>query len=244
MKIMAIGGGGMKGRKVRGIEARLAELTGKRRPTALFIPTASGDNPEYTERFHRFYGGAMGCRTEALELFRNRPSGRRIEEIITNADLIYVGGGNTYRMIKLWRKLGVDRMLRKAGERGTVLSGASAGAICWYRHGHSDSRYKPDRAWDYIRVGGLGFLKGMYCPHYHSEKREASFHAMVLRYGGVWIACDDDAAIETAGDGYRIVTSRRGAKAYRVYGSRGEIVRERLNETKKHLPLEELLKKP
>jgi len=100
------------------------------------------------------------------------PSAREIERKILSADIIYVGGGNTLYMMRVWRRLGVERLLRTAYEEGIVLAGISAGAICWFDSGHSDSMsfYNP-RDWQYINVKGLGLIKGVHCPHYNSMTR-------------------------------------------------------------------------
>ena len=139
-RIVVIGGGQLRRLETLPIDRRIVELAGRKRPGALFIPTASGDPEEYIHSFHDVYGRRLRCRTDVLTLTRNRPAPREIAAVIRRADLVYVGGGNTYRMMRIWRRLGVDRLLREAAGRGTVLSGLSAGAICWFRIGHSDSR--------------------------------------------------------------------------------------------------------
>jgi len=240
-RIVAVGGGGLRRRATLRIDAEVVRLTGKKRPRVLFVPTATGDDDAYTEAFVRRYAGQLGCRVEVLRLFKARPGRRRRSELILGSDLVYVGGGNTFRMVRLWRRLGVDRLLRRAAEQGIVLAGTSAGGICWFRHGHSDSRCKPGRDWDYIRVGGLGLVDALFCPHYHEEKREASLDRMLRRRGGVAVACDRDAAIEIVGKRWRVITSTRAARAYKLFRRRGEVVRQRLAADGSFRPLCELL---
>lgn len=139
-KIVAIGGGDLKTLQTAEIDERIIELTGKTQPKALFIPTASGDAEGYIENFHKSYGQHFGCITKTLNLIQNPPTLETITELILCSDLIYVGGGNTYRMMKIWRRLGLDKILAEAASRGIILSGLSAGAICWFKFGHSDSR--------------------------------------------------------------------------------------------------------
>jgi peptidase E len=106
-------------------------------------------------------------------LFLSREASKeRVREKIFSTDVIYVGGGNTPHMMRIWRRRGVDRLLLSAYKRGTVLSGISAGAICWFESGHSDSMsfYNP-RKWEYINVKGLGLIKGIHCPHYNGRIR-------------------------------------------------------------------------
>lgn len=242
-RIVAIGGGEMKESETLRIDTHIVELTGKRKPEALFIPTASGDSEEYIEAaFEGIYGRRLGCNTSALRLVQNPPSRREMSALVLNSDLIYVGGGNTYRMMRIWRRLGLDTILKKAASRGIVMSGLSAGAICWFRYGHSDSRsFSGKEKWRYIRISGLGIIDALFCPHYHAEKREASLAQMMAKYGGLALACDNSAAIEIAGDTYRVVTSSRNAKAYRVFKHKGGVVTERLRARKQHAPLEHLL---
>ena len=96
-----------------------------------------------------------------LFLIKEQPSREQIRTKISSADIIHVGGGNTLLMMRIWRRLGVDHLLEAAYQDGTVLAGISAGSICWFDSGHSDSMsfYNP-RKWKYINVRGLGLLKG------------------------------------------------------------------------------------
>ena len=227
--IVAIGGGSLQTGETGAIDRQILRRTGRRKPRALFIPTASSDDLEYRRNFRRAYGRRLGCRTDELLLLGRTPPPKEIARKIREADLIYVGGGNTLKMMRRWRHLGVDRHLRRAHRRGTVLCGLSAGCLCWFDWGHSDSMafYHP-RDWDYIRVRGLGLIPGTGCPHYDAEKRDADFEAMIARVGGVGIAIDNCAALEVSGARWRVLTSRRGAGVYRVTRRRGRIETERL----------------
>ncbi|MBN2583272.1 MAG: Type 1 glutamine amidotransferase-like domain-containing protein, partial [Planctomycetes bacterium] len=189
-------------------------LTGKRKPRALFIPTASGDAERYVETFEAVYGKRLGCRVETLRLLTAPPSRREMNRMIAAADLVYVGGGNTLRMMRRWRVTGADRALIAAAKRGTVMSGLSAGAICWFAYGNSDSRaFSGKESWSHIRVRGLGLVPLLYCPHYDSEKRHKPLRAMVAAHGGPAVACDDCTALEISGDSYRILSARKGQQA-------------------------------
>lgn len=134
--IVVIGGGSIKDLETFHLDKRVVGHTGKKCPKALFIPTASSDSKEYAEAFHEVYGGKLGCETEALYLLSDPPSKKELRKKILDADLIYVGGGNTLKMMKRWRHLGVDQLLKVAYRKGTVLAGISAGGICWF-----DGRY-------------------------------------------------------------------------------------------------------
>ena len=243
-KIVAIGGGEIKERETAAIDERVIELTGKSRPKALFIPTASSDAPGYIDTFEAYYGGHLGCETRSLKLTENPPGFDEMSTLVLDSDLVYVGGGNTYRMMKLWRRLGLDAVLAEAASRGIVLSGLSAGAICWFRYGHSDSRsFSSNPEWNYIRVRGLGFINAMYCPHYHFEGRETSFSEMIAKRGGIGIACDNNAAIEIVGEQYRILTSASTGKAYKCFKRNGNAVIVALSQNSEYTPLADLLKR-
>ena len=128
--IVGIGGGDMAALETLELEERVVELTGETSPKALFIPTASYDSVERWEAFKGLYGGRLGCRTEVLYLLNRDPGRDELEDRILSADLIYVGGGNTLKMMRRWRRLGVDALLREAHDRGIVLAGRSAVINC------------------------------------------------------------------------------------------------------------------
>lgn len=240
MKIVGIGGGEIKDRETLKIDRFIVNLAGKATPKALFIPTASGDAEGYCDTFDRIYGKLLGCKTDHLLLLRNQPSYKTIEKKILSADIIYVGGGNSLRMMKCWRQLGVDKLLKAAGARGTILSGLSAGAICWHEWGHSDSLSFSGRSdWPYIKVRGLGFaiplrsiasasrgltscVPGIFCPHLDVEKRRKPFAAMVAEHNWVGIACDNRATVFYDGASATCITSRKTAKTY-IYQPDGSV---------------------
>ena len=196
MDIVAIGGGEIRSRETLPIDKFIVDLAGKKSPKALFVPTASSDAKGYCNTFDEIYGKELGCRTEHLLLLNRHKNRSQIQEMILGADIIYVGGGNTLRMMKLWRKLGVNRHIDTASQQGTILSGISAGAICWHQWGHSDSRsFSGTSEWSYMRVKGLGFRPGIFCPHLDEEQRHKPFSKMIQRHGGLGIACDNNAAI-------------------------------------------------
>jgi dipeptidase E len=227
--IVAIGGGDLTAAGTTAIDREIIRLSGRKHPTALFVPTASADSETYARRFVDHFGGFLKCKTEVLRLVHDAPARREIVARIFSADIIYVGGGNTLAMMRLWRRLGVDRLLRTAYDQGIVLSGISAGAICWFDSGHSDSMsfYDPQN-WKYINVKGLGLLRGIHCPHYNGVTRgvprRRNFQEMIRRIGGTGIAIENHCAIEFL-DGrlYRVIPAKPNARAYRVRRS-GEVV--------------------
>jgi dipeptidase E len=232
--IVAIGGGDIRRRGTAPIDREIIRLSGKKRPRLLFIPTASSDSERYWNHVRDYFGGFLRCRTDVLFLIKERPSRATIRDKIRSADIIYVGGGNTLMMMRLWRRLGVDQMLRTAYRSGTVLCGISAGSICWFESGHSDSMsfYDP-KHWEYINVRGLGLISGMHCPHYDGRTRgvprRKDFKQMIRRTRAVGIAVENNCAVVFVdGRFYRVITSKPRAKAYRVYRNGTDVVSERI----------------
>jgi len=240
--VVAVGGG----RRTLPIDREIVRLANKKNPNLLLIPTASSDSEQYWTRAQQYYGKFLKCKTDVLFLIKERTSSGQIEKKISSADIIYVPGGNTLLMMRVWRRLGVDRCLRVAYESGTVLAGMSAGAICWFDSGHSDSMsfYQP-RKWKYINVRGLGLLKGIHCPHFNSMTlgvpRRCHFQEMILKTGGIGIAIENNCAIEFIDEQfYKVISSRSYANAYRVRKSRGKVVVEKLPQTNRLVPIESL----
>ena len=243
--IVAIGGGDVSTLATQLIDAEIIALSGSPRPNALFIPTASSDSVENWEGFDKAYRGSYGCDTDVLYLLGNAPSPESISDKIDWADIIYVGGGNTLKMMRRWRLLGVDVMLLTAYARGAVLCGVSAGAICWFDRGHSDSMsfYSPD-GWSYIAVTGMGLLSGLACPHYNGDTggipRRQDFHEMLRRKGGNGLAIDNDCAVAFTEVGYRVVAAMPESGAYSLYTHRGQVVERRLPITSEYQPTDTL----
>ena len=107
-KIVAIGGGDLRTLETLAIDKEVVLLSGKVRPRALFIPTASSDSHEYWEAFDSAYGNNLGCKTDVLYLLGARPDKEELEEKVLESDIIYVGGGNTLKMMRRWRLLQVE----------------------------------------------------------------------------------------------------------------------------------------
>lgn len=239
-KIVAIGGGEITKGETLAIDKRIIQLSGKKSPKVLFIPTASSDSESYCSDFKQYYGNKLGCKVSFLYLSRNKNSKQEIKSLILNSDVIYVGGGNTLKMMKLWRKIGVDRLLKKALNNGTVLCGISAGAICWFEGGHSDSMsfYNPEK-WKYINVTGLGFLKGIMCPHYNSATygipRKNKFREMISQINNIGIAIEDRSAIEFINDTFRVIDSDKSFGAYKVYKNMGKVFSDEIRKSSPRL---------
>jgi peptidase E len=183
------------------------------RPKVCFVPTASGDAPGYVERFLAAFG-PRPCEPAVLHLFRRELDDDGLRALLLSQDVVYVGGGNTANLLAVWRAHGVDRLLREAWDRGTLLCGISAGANCWAEGSHTDSfgplTHLPD---------GLGLLPGSVCPHYDSEPgRPSSYRSAVARHAlpAGWAVEDGVGALFTDGRLTDAVTRAQGARLYRV----------------------------
>lgn len=246
MKLIAIGGGeiGRPGYPIetRKIDEEIIRLSGKIHPTLLFIPTASGDSESYYQLVENYFGKRLGCKTDVLYLIKEKPARSEIERKLSEVDIIYVGGGNTLRMLKAWRRCGVDKLLKKAAKDGKILCGVSAGAICWFRYGNSDAmRFGPRKSKRLVRLRGLNLINSMVCPHYNFEKnRRPSLRRMIQREGGLAIALENCSALEVINNKYRVITSSRRAKAYRLYRSNGKVIEETLPTDNTFRSLEQL----
>ena len=156
-----------------------------------FVPTASGDSRDYIERFEAAFEGR--AQTHVLSLFGQSPWDFQDPAMLLGMDLIYVGGGSTANLLSLWRRHGVDELMKTAAAGGTILAGISAGANCWFDASSTDS-FGPLAPLN----DGLGFLRGSACPHFHGEPgREESFLGWITdgSLPAPGIAIDDHAAV-------------------------------------------------
>ena len=191
------------------LDRYILEQTGQDRPRVCFVPTASGDADSYAEKFHAAFS-KLSCEPSHLTFFRRTEPD--LESFVLAQDVIYVGGGNTRSLLAVWRDWGLDTILHKAWQSGVVLAGVSAGAICWFQQGVTDSVGGELRALDC-----LGFLPGSCCPHYDGEAdRRPTYHRLLLT-GQIspGLALDDSAAAHFEGtDLKQVVASKPGAKGY------------------------------
>jgi peptidase E len=205
-----IAGGGYGTRFIR----YLAELTGKPRPRLCFLPTAAADSPSSIISWFRNCA-PLNVEASVQEVFIASPRQTRSwEEVFLSVDGIVVSGGNTLNQQAIWKAQGIDIVLRQAWDRGIVLGGASAGSLCWFEEGTTDSRPK-----ELTIVQCLGFLKGSHSPHYDGEPARRPLYQKLIASGAMkpGHACDNDAGIYFEGDEpKRFVATRAGAKVYYV----------------------------
>ncbi len=206
------------------VAERVIDLTGQAAAdtVVLYLGTASYDRSEpRTRQAARF--GALGCVVEPLEVATRTPPTEHVVDLIGRADVVVASGGNTLFAVDRWRQLGIDRLLRDAIDRGVVLCGGSAGAICWFDGGHSDSMDPTSyldavpaddpraTTWRYIRVDGLGVMPGLLCPHFdrtqsNGVRRADDFERIMLEHGGeTGLGLDEWAGLVVDGGSYEVV---------------------------------------
>ena len=206
--IFAIGGGGFSPL----LDRYSLNLTGKTAPKVCFLPTASGDAETYIDNFYAAFRG-LGAHCSHLSLTRYNQSDPAAH--LLGQDMIYVGGGNAFQMLLVWRAHGIDKVLRQAWNQGIVLTGLSAGSICWFSGATTDSWGLPLR----VLNDGLGFLPGSHSPHYDSEiERRVIYERLIATddlSGG--IAIDDHCGVLFRGEQLiESVCSVAGKGAYQV----------------------------
>jgi peptidase E len=193
--------------------------TGKPCPRVCFIGTAHGDNEAGRLRFYSGFS-QFNCRPTHLPLFARTP--RDLDSFVLENDAIFVGGGNTRSLLAVWRDWGLDLILKKAWQQGIILGGASAGSICWFDHGITDSIDGPLTA-----LKGLGFLAGSNCPHYDSEAQRRPTYQRLVGRGSVspgWAADDGVGLHFINGELHSAVSSRPKAKAFRIEANKKRAV--------------------
>lgn len=220
-KIFAWGGGTDKP-----ILNHLIKLTGKPRPKVCFVPTATGDSPASVIQWYNLVEG-LSLQPYVMRVFINSYTTKEsFEETLMQMDAVVVGGGNTLNMMAIWKAQGIDLALRKAYEAGIVMSGASAGSLCWFTSGTTDSRPK-----ELSRVDCLGWLNYSHCPHYNVEEfRRPLYHKMILaKELSPGYACDNQSGIYFENETLvQCVSSVTGRKSYFVDLQNGQVVEREL----------------
>ena len=227
-RILAIGGGGFLMEDAPSpIDRHIVSLTGKARPRVCFLATPSGDLPEHIDKFHVTYSN-LGCETSHLAFFRQRDSrslpANDFRSSLLEQDVIYVGGGNTKSALAVWRDWQLDSVLRTAWESGRVLlAGMSAGAMCWFEAGLTDSFWEPAMR----PLPCLGLLPGGCAVHYSSSPNRRETLQAAHRAATIppCVAIDDDAAVLYIDTAIASVYSwSAGATAYRTDCQNGAVV--------------------
>lgn len=169
-QIIAMGGGGFSDQPDNLLlDEYILLQANKPKPKVLFLPTAGGDHEDYIAKFYRSYN-RLNCIPTHLSLSKKTIPFKKLEKLVLSQDVIFVGGGSPRFLMQVWRKCGMDKIIRKAWKQGIILSGMSAGAICWYVDGFKNPK---DDIWQ--RIACMRFLEGSFCPHYdkRGELRKA-----------------------------------------------------------------------
>jgi dipeptidase E len=205
-----------------------ASLTGKTTPRLCFLPTASADSAANIVNWYQTCAD-LNVKPFAQRMFINSYEQKQsFEEVLLSMDGIVVGGGNTLNMMAIWKAQGIDQILKTAWDRGIVLGGGSAGSLCWFEHGTTDSRPK-----EITKVDCLGFLKGSHCPHFDSEpSRRPRYHAYIKsKEFKPGYAVDDRAAIYFEDNEVKkVVAINADSNAYYVYEEGGEVREKKLDK--------------
>jgi dipeptidase E len=222
-QIIALGGGGFSMEPENlALDSYILARARRKRPKVCFLPTATGDSSRYIAGFYTAFT-QLNCQPAHLSLFDRTPD---LKALIGEQDVIYVGGGNTKSMLAVWREWELPELLREAWQGGTILAGISAGAMCWFEQGLTDSF-----SGRYALLECLGFLNGSCCPHYDGEaQRRPTYHELLLNGEALaGYAIEDGAALHFVGEDLRrVVSSRPQAKAYKLWVQAGEVMEDAL----------------
>jgi peptidase E len=201
------------------IVEHIISLTGKTAPKICLLPTASGDPEDQISRFRRSFG-SRGCEVSDISLFRLGANPIDVSAHLMKQDAIYVGGGSLVNLVAVWRPHGIAELIEECLQRGVMVVGQSAGAMCWFEAGITSSSGRPEPA------EGLGLLKGSLCVHYHRDpERRARYlaevgGAMPAGYG----ADDQTGLLFQDGELREAFTAREGAGVWKVTeGERGGV---------------------
>lgn len=201
-----LGGGGFSTESDPELDKYVLASARSPRPRICLIPTGTGDSSTYISKFERRYS-VLACETFVLSLFR--PHTNAIDEFLLSMDVIYVGGGNTRSMLAVWREWGLIESLLRANSQGCLISGVSAGLICWFESGITDSE-----GCRLTSLQGIGAIAGVACPHFDSEpaRRDALERFLPKCSSLVAYGVPDGVALEFNGSSLiRAVSCRAGA---------------------------------
>ena len=195
--IVPIGGGEISLSSTIEIDKYIVSLVNKETKKVLFIPTASGDMPSYIERFTNLYK-ELGCEVDTLLLSKTE-NDNLIRSKIFSSDIIYIGGGNTARMMRIFKRTHVNEYLKLAYEKGIILTGLSAGAMAYFTNGYSDSNRSTNPEASLCLVKCLDLIPYCFCPHYNEDERK-SFDEFVVKKGFNGLALEDNVALVVTDD--------------------------------------------
>ncbi len=223
--IIAIGGGEIKNKTTleidRFVAERLKRHAGEKRANCLFIGTASHDSMPYFNSFRKTYTSVFDIKVDVALTVYGEMNMEHIAEKFERTDGLYIGGGDTVFMLEHWKKTGLDKMVLKAYEDGKIISGLSAGAICWFSDMYTDYEIMRGESSDYVLKKGLNVLKGTMCPHF--DDREKDFIPSMIKNNIESAYCVENDCAILFEDGKLVNSISSGKKAYEVFNKNGEI---------------------
>jgi len=221
-QIIAIGGHGMNTLYQENLKLHqyILKASKKQNPKIAFLGTATGDESSYISSFYSSFS-SLDCKPSHLSLFEINQLDYK--EYLLSQDIIYVGGGNTFNMLKIWEGWKIDKLLKTCYQKGIILAGSSAGSICWFLSGNSDSFSQLEL----YPIKALGFLPYSHSPHYDGEKTRRKNYQNLIKKGDLedgW-AMDNYAGIHFIDEKpYKKFSSKEGSKVYFVEKKATEVV--------------------
>ena len=224
--IICIGGGELKSKETLRIDGYIADLAkkhaGEKRAYGLFIPTASHDSMPYFNSFRKTYTSVFDIKADVALTVYGEMDMSKIREKFQKADFIYVGGGDTVFMLEHWKKTGLLDLILDAYERGVILCGLSAGAICWFETMYTDSESIVSET-GYALYPGLNLIKGIISPHY--DLRMLDFDKIIAYNRTSAIGLENNSAVLIE-DGKIVCSMNGGGNAYRLQADGTEVRKE------------------
>ena len=223
--IVAIGGGEIREKTTLKIDEHIADLAKDRangkRAVALFLGTASHDFLPYFNSFRKTYTSVFDIKAEVALSVYKKTEEDKLKEKFASCDMIYVGGGDTVFMLNNWEKNGITELIRDAYDRGVIIAGLSAGAVCWFEKMYTDSASVGSED-KYSVYPGLGFIKGFACPHYNERADE--FDSLLISENQTAFCMENNSAIVFK-NGKAAYSLSSGGKSYRVCGDGDSVVK-------------------
>ena len=223
--LIAIGGGDMREKTTIKIDEYIATLAkthaNGKRACGLYVGTASHDFMPAFNTFRKTYTSVFDIKADCILLENVQTSDEKIDEKLSKADFIYVGGGDTLYMIKKWNERGLTQKLINAYNNGVLITGRSAGAICWFENMYTDSEIMAHKSDEYKFYDGLGLLSGTCSPHYNLRKSD--FDKAVIERGiSTAFAIEDNSALEFV-NGKLTKSISSGGNSYLLTNANGQL---------------------
>ena len=220
-KIVTYGGGEFTRREIDYLDKYSLSLTGKSNPNLLYIPTASNDEEKdiYDDYYKNF-----GCNIEKLFLIDSNITDKEINQKLDWADIVFAGGGDAILLMNTWKKYNLDKKVFKIYKTtDKVLCGISAGSICFYEFGHTDSLSYHQQNWDYYKLKGCGLIPAIHSPHFNEHRRQS-----LLKWAETeslpCIGLENCCALSVIDNKYKVITSEKNAKCHLIKNCNGKVI--------------------